>query len=151
MKWLHISEQSEASGPAGYPQCINLPRRPEREAAALCADRVSEVEIQPALASVGNPTDNDALRQEITDLSRQVAALRDGKFQLHARFKERNPNQTERGPSSKESRPAFNSRRPGTDPPPVATSHPLLAGTITSSALGRKICTPPCFYRQQGN
>ncbi|PNF27361.1 hypothetical protein B7P43_G02438 [Cryptotermes secundus] len=35
------------------------------EAAALCADRISEVEVRPALASVDGPTDIGALRQRI--------------------------------------------------------------------------------------
>jgi hypothetical protein len=44
------------------------------DAAARCADRISEVAPQPALASVGPPP-NTTLLQEIDDLSRQVSAL----------------------------------------------------------------------------
>jgi hypothetical protein len=44
------------------------------DAAARCADCISEVAPQPALASVG-PPHNTTLLQEIDDLSRQVVAL----------------------------------------------------------------------------
>jgi hypothetical protein len=40
------------------------------DAAARCADRISEVAPQPALASVGSPPNNTTLLQEIEDLSR---------------------------------------------------------------------------------
>ncbi|PNF23930.1 hypothetical protein B7P43_G12411 [Cryptotermes secundus] len=83
------------------------------EAAALCADRISDVEVQPALASVGQTTDNGTLQQEIADLSRQVAALSTGQDHLHARFKGLNTKPRDRGSSPKDSRPAFNSHRPG--------------------------------------
>ena len=76
------------------------------EAAALCADRVSEVEIQPALASVDQTTDNAALSQEFADLSRQVAALSAGKDHFHARFNEFDPNPRGQGLSPKDSHPS---------------------------------------------
>ena len=62
------------------------------EATTLCVDRVSEVEIQPALASVGQPMDNAALWQEIAYLSCHVAALSAAQDHLHAHFKELDPN-----------------------------------------------------------
>jgi hypothetical protein len=40
------------------------------DAGAHCADRISQVAPQPALASVGPPPNNTALLQEIEDLSR---------------------------------------------------------------------------------
>jgi hypothetical protein len=45
------------------------------DTAARCADRISEVAPQPALASVGPPSNNTALLQEIEDLSHHVVAL----------------------------------------------------------------------------
>ncbi|XP_023714072.1 uncharacterized protein LOC111867994 [Cryptotermes secundus] len=121
------------------------------EAAALCAGRVSVVKIQPALTSVGQSTDNAALRDEIADIFRQVAALSTEQDRLHDRIKELDPNPRDRGPRSKDSRPAFNSRRP--------VSRPPSRGNITSTTcwyhrqFGARAqnCTPPCSYRQQGN
>jgi hypothetical protein len=69
---------SEVSGPAGYPATYSFlgsQNESYLEFAALCADCVSEVKIQPVLASVGQPTDNAAFLQEIADLFCQVAAL----------------------------------------------------------------------------
>ncbi|PNF19573.1 hypothetical protein B7P43_G17671, partial [Cryptotermes secundus] len=119
------------------------------EAAALCEDRISEVEIQPALASVGQPTDNAALRDEIDDLSRQVAALSAEQDRLHDRFKARDPR--DRGPSPKDSCPAFNSHRHGSRSPS--------RGDTTSSTywyhrrFGARAqnSTLACSYSQQGN
>ena len=112
------------------------------EAAAFCADRVSEVEIKPKLASVRQPTDNAALRQEIADLSRQVAALSAGQDRLHARFKKLNLNPRDRGPSPKEGGAPSTAAGLAADTPPVATL-PVHAGTIAASALGRKTVLRP--------
>ncbi|XP_023713904.1 uncharacterized protein LOC111867913, partial [Cryptotermes secundus] len=87
------------------------------EAAALCADRISEVEVWPALASVNEPTDIGALRQEIAELSRQVAALRTEQDRLHPRFRESDNKPRNRGSRRNCSRPAFNIRRPGSRSP----------------------------------
>ncbi|XP_023714354.1 uncharacterized protein LOC111868157 [Cryptotermes secundus] len=83
------------------------------EAADLCADSISEVEAWPTLASVDEPTDIGALRQEIAELSRQVAALRTEQDRLHPRFRESDNKPRNRGSRRKCSRPAFNIRRPG--------------------------------------
>jgi hypothetical protein len=57
--------------------------------AACCADCISEVTPQPALASAGPPPDSTALLQGIEDLSCQVAALTAERDRLRTSF--RNP------------------------------------------------------------
>jgi hypothetical protein len=47
----------------------------ELDAAADCADRIIETVTPPALASIGQPTDNNELLRRIEKLSRRVAAL----------------------------------------------------------------------------
>jgi hypothetical protein len=47
----------------------------ELDAAADCADRIIEIVPPPALASIGQPTDNNELLRRIEELSRRVAAL----------------------------------------------------------------------------
>jgi hypothetical protein len=76
------------------------------DAAALCADRDSEVGVQLALASVDQTQDNATLIQEVAELSRQVAALGAGQDCLHASFKELSHNPRDRGPTRQDSRPA---------------------------------------------
>jgi hypothetical protein len=58
------------------------------DAAARCADRISEVASQPALASVGPPPKNTALLQAIEDLSHQVAALSAEQDRLRNSFRD---------------------------------------------------------------
>ncbi|PNF14234.1 hypothetical protein B7P43_G12202 [Cryptotermes secundus] len=106
------------------------------EAAALCADRISEVEVRPALASVDGPTDIGALRREIADLSRQVAALSTGQHRLHDASKISTPNRETEAPVPRVPAPPSTSDGPTADPPPGATPHPVSAGTTAASALG---------------
>jgi hypothetical protein len=87
------------------------------DAAVLCADRVSEVGVQPALASVDQTLDNATFIQEVAELSRQVAALGAGQDRLHASFKELSHNPRDRGPTRQDSRPAFKNRRPSSRSP----------------------------------
>jgi hypothetical protein len=56
------------------------------DAAALCVDCVSEVVVQPAMASIGQTTDTTTLRQEVAEHARQVA-LSAGQDRRHASFK----------------------------------------------------------------
>ncbi|PNF26385.1 hypothetical protein B7P43_G17346 [Cryptotermes secundus] len=91
------------------------------EAAALCAGRISEVEVQSALVSVDEPTDIDALRQEIAELSRQVAALNTEQDHLHPRFR--------KSPSRGDT--TFS-----------------ICGYNRRFIARAQNCTPPCSYRQ---
>ncbi|PNF21359.1 hypothetical protein B7P43_G17730, partial [Cryptotermes secundus] len=121
------------------------------EAAALCADRISEVEVRPALASVDGPTDIGALRQEIADLSRQVAALSTGQDRLRAGFKNLDTTPRDRGSSPKGSRPAFNNRRPGSRSPSRGDATSSICWYHRRFGALAQNCTPPCTYSQQGN
>jgi hypothetical protein len=78
------------------------------DAAVLCADRVSEVGIQPALASVSQTTEKTTIRQEISELASQVAAISAGLNRRHASFED--PNPRDRGPTCQDARPAFSNR-----------------------------------------
>ncbi|PNF28672.1 hypothetical protein B7P43_G08233 [Cryptotermes secundus] len=118
-------------------------------AAALCADRISEVEVRPALASVVGPTDIGALRQEIADLSRQVAALSTGQDRLHARFKNLETKPRDRGSSPQGSRPEVRPRFRESPSRGDATSS-ICWYHRRFGALAHN-CTPPCSYRQHGN
>jgi hypothetical protein len=107
-------------------------------AAARCADRISEVAPQQALASVGPPPNNTALLHGIQELSRQVSALSAEQDRLR----------TVSGTLA--SVPGISDPAAGTavreaDPPPEMTPHPPSAGTNAQKS------TPPCVYRQQGN
>jgi hypothetical protein len=90
---------------AGQQQC-------SLDAEACCADRISEVAPQPALASVGPPPNNTALLQEIEDLSRQVAVLSTEQDRLRTSF--RDPPLTSRHPfsSTRYPGPGSRNRRP---------------------------------------
>ncbi|PNF43124.1 hypothetical protein B7P43_G18075 [Cryptotermes secundus] len=121
------------------------------EAAALCADRISEVDVRPALASVDEPTDIGALRQEIADLSRQVAALSTEQDRLHAGFKNLDTKPRDRGSSPKGSRPAFNNRRPCSRSPSRGDTTSSICWYHRRFGARAQNCTPPCSYSQQGN
>ncbi|PNF17276.1 hypothetical protein B7P43_G05236 [Cryptotermes secundus] len=105
------------------------------EAAVLCGDRISEVEVQPGLAGVDEPTDIGTLRQEIAQLSRQVAALSTEQDRFYPRF----------------------TFPPRLQQPPARQQIPLPGHTASSICwyhrrFGARAqnCTPPCSYRQQG-
>ena len=121
------------------------------EAAALCADRISEVEVQPAVASVDEPTDIGALQKEIAELSRQVAALSTEQGRLRPRFRESDNVPRDRGFSPRGSRPAFHSRRPGSISPSRGNTTSSFCYYHRRFGARARNCTPPCSYRQQGN
>ncbi|XP_023705880.1 uncharacterized protein LOC111863621 [Cryptotermes secundus] len=120
------------------------------EAAALCAGRISEVEVQPALACVDKPTDIGALRQEIAELSRQVAALSTEQDHLQPRFRKSDNKRRDRGSGPKGFRPAFNNRRPGSRSPSRGDTTFSICWHHHSFVARAQNCTPPCSYRQQG-
>jgi hypothetical protein len=103
------------------------------DAAALCADRISEVAHEPALASVGPPP-NTTLLQEI-DISRQVAAISAEQDRL--RISSRDP-----GPRN---------RRPNSRSPSRSDTAPTLCWYHRRFGARAQKCTPPCAYHQQGN
>jgi hypothetical protein len=118
------------------------------DAAALCADRVSEVGVQPALASVDQTPDNATLTQEVAELSCQVAALGAGQDRLHAIFKELSHNPRDRGPTRQVSRPAFENRRPSSRSP-RGDQAPTICWYHRRYGARALKCTQPCAYRQQ--
>ena len=123
------------------------------EAAARCADRITEAAPQPALASIDS-SPNAALKEEIEDLSRQVAALRAD--QNRPRNRDPQPNPKEHPPSPRDSR--YSSRNPvpwnrrtrDRSPPRDDTETSLCWYHHRFGARARR-CTPPCDYHQQGN
>jgi hypothetical protein len=90
------------------------------DAAASCADRISEVAHQPALASVAPPTKNTTHLQEIDDLSRQVAAL--GAEQDRLRTSYRDPCSSTKYPN-----PGPRNRRPNSRSPSRGDTAPTLS------------------------
>jgi hypothetical protein len=63
------------------------------DAAARCADHISEVAPEPALASVAPTPDATTIQQEISELSRKVAALSAKKHSPCKNFRDLSPNQ----------------------------------------------------------
>jgi hypothetical protein len=106
--------------PTNVQAILALQHEDSLDAAALSADRISQVAPQPALASLGPPKEKSALLQGIEDLSRQVAAIRAEQERLRA--SSRDPHPSSSVPRSSFSSPwprcvAFSSRRrPPTTP-----------------------------------
>jgi hypothetical protein len=114
------------------------------DAAARCADRISEVAPQPALASVGPTPDGTALLQGIEELSCQVAALSSEQDRLRTSFRYPCSKSMDPRPGSRNSRSS--SRYPSRDD----AASTLFWYHRRFRARAKK-CTPPCAYRQQGN
>jgi hypothetical protein len=112
------------------------------DAAGRCADRIIEAAPQPALASVGPPTEKSALLQGKEVLSRQVAAIRAEQDRLRAR----NPHPSPRDPC-----PGPRTRRSGSRSPTRSDSAPSTCWYHRRFGARAQKCTPPCNYRQQGN
>jgi hypothetical protein len=110
--------------------------------AARCADRISEVTPQPALASSGPPPDSSALLQEIEDLSRQVAALT--AEQDRPRSTSRNPCYSPSDPS-----PISRNRRPSNRYPSYSKIESTPCWYHRRYGAGAQKCTQPYAYRQQ--
>jgi hypothetical protein len=108
----------ERSGPVGFPRKCRplLPAcHPEvdLDAAVDCADRIIETVPSPALASIGQPTDNNEILRRIEELSRWVAVLsaeRDSRSSSRDRPSSfRDPNSSRRDrPSSPRNRRPYN-------------------------------------------
>jgi hypothetical protein len=113
------------------------------DAAARCADRISEVAPQPALASVGPPP-NTTLLQEIEDLSRQVAALSNEQNRLRTSSREPCPSTRHPGPGPRNRR--LNSRSASRGD----TVHTHRWYHCRFGAKAQK-CMPPCAYQKQRN
>jgi hypothetical protein len=83
------------------------------EAAARCADRITEVAPQPALASVTSTDNRAALNQEIEDFSRHVASLSAERDHLRASL-------SDPPLSSRDPRPVVN----------ISTTHSYMYGVL---------------------
>jgi hypothetical protein len=121
------------------------------DAAALCADRISEVGVQPALASVDQTLDNATLVEKVAELSCQVAALGAGRDRLHASFRELNRNPRGQRSTRQDFRPALKNRRPSSRSPHRRDSTPTTCWYHRRFGARAQNCTPPCSFRQQGN
>jgi hypothetical protein len=131
--------------PATPPQHTDHPRRSagvQLGRRSRCADRISEMAPQPALASVGPPPNTTLL--QVIDLSRQVAALSAEQDRLHTSFRDPPPS----APGTLV--PAQAVRTPATGicdqtaiPPSEATPHPPSAGTIAASGKEPKSVPRP--------
>jgi hypothetical protein len=121
------------------------------DAAGRCADRIIEATPQPALASVGPPTEKSALLQGMEDLSRQVAAIRAEQDRLRANFRNPHPSSSDRSPSPRDPRPGSRTRRSSSRSPTRNDSAPSTCWYHRYFGARARKCTPPCNYRQQGN
>jgi hypothetical protein len=120
----------------------------EKDAAADCADRIIETVPQPALASIGQPTNSELLRR-IEELSRRAAALsaeRDRRSSSRDRLSSSSdPNSSRRDrPSSPRNRRPYNRLPPRHDTSTTCWYHQRF-GNRTQN------CSQPCTYSQQGN
>jgi hypothetical protein len=127
----------------------------ELDVAADCADRIIETVPPPALASSGQPTDNNEFLRRIEELSRRVAALsaeRDRPLSTDRRSSTRNRPSSYKDPnSSRRDRPSSpRNRRP-------YNRSPIRHDTSTTCWYHQRFgnwaqnCSPPCTYNQQGN
>jgi hypothetical protein len=113
------------------------------DAAACCADRISEIAPQAALASIAPPP-NTTFQQEIEDLSHQVAALSTEQDRLYTSF--RDPPLGSRDPHPGPRTRCQNSRSPSRD-----DTAPTLCWYHRRFGAAAQKCTPPCTYHEQGN
>jgi hypothetical protein len=121
----------------------------ELEVAADCADRIIETVPPPALASIGQPTDNNELLRRIEELSRRVAALsaeRDRPFPRDRRSSFRDRPSSSRGPKSSSSPRNRRTYNKSPHPPKHYTSttcwyHQRFANRAQN-------CSMPCTYNQ---
>jgi hypothetical protein len=114
------------------------------DAAALCADRISEVGVQPALATISQPTEDTTLRQEVAELARQVAALTAERDRLRTSSRPKY-----RSPTRQGTRPALRNRRPGSRSPARDEATPPTWWYRRRFGARAQNCTPPCSFRQQ--
>jgi hypothetical protein len=126
----------------------------ELDVAADCADRIIETVPPPALASFGQPTDNELLRR-IEELSRRVAALSaegDRSLSTDRRSSSRDRPSSSRDPnSSRRDRPSSpRNRRPYNRSP---TRHDTSTTCWYHRRFGNSAqnCSQPCTHNQQGN
>jgi hypothetical protein len=118
----------------------------ELDVATDCADRI--IETVPALASIGQPTDNELLRR-IEELSRRVAALsaeRDRRSSSGAHpSSSRDPNSSRRDrPSSPRNRRPYNRSPTRHDTSTTCWYHRRFGNWAQN-------CSQPCSFNQQGN
>jgi hypothetical protein len=95
------------------------------DAAARCADRISEVAPQPARASVGPPP-HTILLQKIDDLSRQVATLSAEQDRLCTSFSDTRLSFRDPGSSTRRPDPGPRNRRPNSRSPSRGHTAPTL-------------------------
>jgi hypothetical protein len=118
--------------------------------AARCADRISEVAPQPALASVTPTPNTTTIQQEILELSHQVAALSAKKDRPRKSFRDLSPNPRNLYHNSRDHCPGprnhrQSSRSSSRDREPTLCWYHCCFGDRAQK------CTPPCDYHQQGN
>jgi hypothetical protein len=101
------------------------------DTAARCADRIMEAAPQPSLASGTPLPENAALRQQVEDLRRQVAALNTELNRSRSRSSYGTPRTSSRN------------RRNGSSSPPEMKLHPAFAGTTADSEARRKNVPSP--------
>jgi hypothetical protein len=121
------------------------------DAAARCADRISEVAPQPALASVSPTTDTTVIQQQISELSRQVAALSDKKDRPRKSFRDPSPNPRNFYRNSRDPRPGPRNRRQSSRSSSRDDRKPTLCWYHRRFGDKTQKCTRPCDYHQQGN
>jgi hypothetical protein len=121
------------------------------DAAACCADRISEVAPQPALVSVSPLPDSTTLLQEIEDLALQAAALSAEQDRLRISFRDPCVRSMDTCSSFWYPLPGSRNRPPGgRSPSRDGTASTLCWYHCLFGARAQK-CTQSCAYRQQGN
>jgi hypothetical protein len=117
--------------------------RPELdlEAAAACADSITEIASTPALTSIDQPADNAELSKRVDELERQVAALRVQRNR--PRYRDRRSSSRDRNdnPRNRPSSPRM--RRPSRRSPSRHDLQQLSAGTTAASDTVRRIVPSP--------
>jgi hypothetical protein len=121
------------------------------DTAARCANRISEVTPQPALASIAPTPDTTTIQQEMSKLSHKVAALSAKKDRPCKSFRDLSPNPRNFYHNSSDPRPGPRNRRQSSRSSSRDDRVPTLCWYHCRFRDRAQKCTPHCDYHQQGN
>jgi hypothetical protein len=121
----------------------------ELDAAALCADRITEAVPPPALASIGQPTDTTELLRRIEELSRRVETLSTERNRPCPR--DRSPSYRDQDYSPRDQPTNHGIRRPYNRSPSRHDAPTAFCWYHQRFGDRAQNCSPPCAHQQQGN
>jgi hypothetical protein len=118
------------------------------DAAALCADRITETVLPPALARIDQSTDTTELLRRIEELSRRVETLSTERNRPRSRDRSSSSRDREYSPRDHPSNPRI--RRPYNRSPSRHDAPTNFCWYHRRFGARAQKCTPPCAHQQQG-